>query len=402
MRHLAVLSLHTSPLVQPGAGDGGGMTVYVREVVSALARAGGQATVFTRRTDDRTPEVVEVEPGFRVVQIDAGHFDLPKERLPGIVDEFADRVSEHLVAGDFDGLLANYWLSGMAGHRLKHELDLPLITVFHTLARVKAETGDFEPQRRMDAEAEVIRCSDVILANSAEEVRQLVHHYGAVESRIEIVPPGVDHLSFSPGFQDDARDALGIDPGELLLFVGRIQPLKGVDVAVRTLAELDRPETRLVVVGGASGVAGPAEECRVRQLVDDLDLIGRVLFVPPQPHHQLATWYRASDVVIMPSRSESFGLVALEAAACGIPVVAAAVGGLRTLVCHGRTGYLVEGRRPADYAAHVSSLLDDFPGATEMAVCAAEHSWSYTWAATAARLRRVCDDLSLRTLVDCS
>ena len=402
MRHLAVLSLHSSPLVQPGAGDGGGMTVYVREVVSALARAGGQATVFTRRTDDRTPGVVEVEPGFRVVQVDAGHHDLPKERLPETVDEFTDRVSEHLVDGDFDGLLANYWLSGQAGHRLKHELDLPLITVFHTLARVKAENGDFEPQRRMDAEAEVIRCSDVILANSVEEVRQLTHHYGAVESRIEVVPPGVNHAFFSPGFQDDARDALGIGPGEVLLFVGRIQPLKGVDVAVHTLAELDRPDARLVVVGGASGVEGPAEERRVRRLVDQLDLGERVLFVPPQPHDRLATWYRASDVVVMPSRSESFGLVALEAAACGVPVVAASVGGLRTLVCHGRTGYLVEGRRPADFAAHVSSLFDDFAGTTEMAVCAAEHSWSYTWAATAARLRRVCDDLSLRALVDCS
>ena len=402
MRHLAVLSLHTSPLVQPGAGDGGGMTVYVREVVSALARAGGQATVFTRRTDDRTPGVVEVEPGFRVVQVDAGRHDLPKERLPEIVDEFADRVSEHLVDGGFDGLLANYWLSGQAGHRLKHELDLPLITVFHTRARVKAETGDFEPKRRMDAEAEVIRCSDVILANSVEEARQLTHHYGAVESRIEVVPPGVDHSSFSPGFQDDARDSLGIGPGEVLLFVGRIQPLKGVDVAVRTLAELDRPDSRLVVVGGASGVEGPAEERRVRRLVDQLGLGERVLFVPPQPHDRLATWYRASDVVVMPSRSESFGLVALEAAACGVPVVAAAVGGLRTLVHHGRTGYLVEGRQPVDYATRVSALFDDFAGATEMALCAAEHSWSYTWAATAARLRRVCDDLSLRALVDCS
>ena len=402
MRHLAVLSLHTSPLAQPGIGDGGGMTVYVRELVSSLARAGGQATVFTRRTDDRTPEVVEVEPGVRVVQVDAGCHDLPKERLTDTVDGFADGVSEHLVDGDFDGLLANYWLSGQAGHRLKHELDLPLITVFHTLARVKAETGDFEPQPRMDAEAEVIRCSDVILANSAEEVRQLTHHYGAVESRIEVVPPGVDHTFFSPGFQDDARNALGIGPGPLLLFVGRIQPLKGVDVAVRTLAELDRADATLVVVGGASGVEGPDEERRVRRLVSELGLTERVRFVPPQAHDRLATWYRASDVVVMPSRSESFGLVALEAAACGVPVVAASVGGLRTLVSHGRTGYLVEGRDPIAYAAHTATLFDDTAAAAEMAMSAAEHSWSYTWATTAARLRRVCDGLSQRVLVDCA
>ena len=329
------------------------MNVYVRELVSALAQAGGEATVFVRRSDPTPPETVEVEPGVTVVHVEAGPFDLAKEELPGVVDEFADQVAERLVAAEldgngFDGLLANYWLSGVAGHRLKHELELPLTTVFHTLARVKAETGDSEPQRRLDAEAEVIACSDVILANSEEEVHQLVNLYGADPSRIEVVPPGVDHAFFSPGFQGGARDAVGLGPGPVLLFVGRIQPLKGVDVAVCTLAELDRSDARLVVVGGASGREGPAEERRIRCLVGDLGLTDRVHFVQPQPHHSLSTWYRAADVLVMPSRSESFGLVALEAAACGIPVVAAAVGGLRTLVDHGRTGYLVEGREPAD------------------------------------------------------
>ena len=407
MRRIAVLSLHTSPLVQPGSGDGGGMNVYVRELVSALAQAGGEATVFVRRSDPTPPETVEVEPGVTVVHIEAGPFDLAKEELPGVVDEFADEVAKRLIATEldgngYDGLLANYWLSGVAGHRLKHELELPLTTVFHTLARVKAETGDQEPQRRLDAEAEVIACSDVILANSEEEVHQLVNLYGADPSRIEVVPPGVDHAFFSPGFQGGARDAVGLGPGPVLLFVGRIQPLKGVDVAVRTLAKLDRGDARLVVVGGASGREGPVEERRIRCLVGDLGLTDRVHFVPPQSHHSLSTWYRAADVLVMPSRSESFGLVALEAAACGIPVVAAAVGGLRTLVDHGRTGYLVEGREPVNYADHVAVLLDDPASATEMAAAAAERSWSYTWSATASRLHRICDDLSFRSLVDCT
>lgn len=407
MRRIAVLSLHTSPLVQAGSGDGGGMNVYVRELVSALAQAGGEATVFVRRSDPTPPETVEVEPGVTVVHIEAGPFDLSKEELPGVVDEFADQVAERLITADLDGngydaLLANYWLSGVAGHRLKHELELPLTTVFHTLARVKAETGDLEPQRRLDAEAEVIACSDVILANSQEEVHQLVDLYGADPTRIEVVPPGVDHAFFSPGFQGGARDAVGLGPGPVLLFVGRIQPLKGVDVAVHTLARLDRSDARLVVVGGASGREGPAEERRTRCLVGDLGLTDRVHFVQPQPHHSLSTWYRAADVLVMPSRSESFGLVALEAAACGIPVVAAAVGGLRTLVDHGRTGYLVEGREPADYADHVAALLDDPVLATEMAAAAAERSWSYTWSATASRLHRICDDLASRSLVDCT
>ena len=404
MRRLAVLSMHTSPLIQPGSGDGGGMNVYVRELVSALAQTGRSSTVFVRRADRHAPEVVEVEPGFRVVHVDAGDPDLPKEALPAVVDEFADRVAGHIRAdGGFDGLLANYWLSGMAGHRLKHELGLPLTTVFHTLARVKAETGDFEPRRRIEAEAAVIQCSDVILANSVDEVDQLTGLYAADPGRIEVVPPGVDHAFFSPGHQGGARDATGLGSGPVLLFVGRIQPLKGVDVAVRTLAHLgDHPDARLVVVGGSSGVDGPAEERRVRRLVDDLGLADRVLFVPPQPHHRLSTWYRAADVLVMPSRSESFGLVALEAAACGVPVVAAGVGGLRTLVDHGSTGYLVHDRDPATYAEHVSRILGDPSMATELAAMAAERSWSYTWAATATRLRRIGDDRASRALVDCA
>ena len=403
MRRLAVLSLHTSPLVQPGSGDGGGMNVYVRELASALSQAGGRSTVFTRRVDPDTATVVDVEPGFRVVHIDAGAHDLSKEDLPTVVDDFADGVAAYLDAHPgHDGILANYWLSGVAGHRLKHELGLPLATTFHTLARVKAETGDPEPLRRIRAESEVVGCSDVMLANSAEEVRQLVELYGAEPSRIEVVPPGVDHAFFRPGSQAVARRATGLGDGPVLLFAGRIQPLKGVDVAVRTLADLGRSDARLVVVGGASGSNGNAEERRLREVAESHGVADRVRFVPPQPHHCLAYWYQASDVVVMPSRSESFGLVALEAAACGIPVVAAAVGGLRTLVEHGRTGYLVDGRDPSIYAAHVAEILDDPIAASHMSTAATERSWSYTWSATAARLRRICDDLSSRVLVDCA
>ena len=404
MNHLAVLSLHTSPLVQPGSGDSGGMNVYVRELVSALARSGRESTVFVRRTDLTTPEVVDVEPGFRVVHVTAGALDLSKEELPEIVNLFADQVSKWIrTHGGFDGLLANYWLSGLAGHRLKHELGLPLTTVFHTLARVKAETGDIEPQRRMDAETAVARCSDIILANSEEESRQLVDLYGTDSSRIEIVPPGVDHSLFSPGDQDEARKAIGLNGDPVLLFVGRIQPLKGVEVAIETLAQLKKyPNAQLIIVGGASGPEGPATEEKIWSLVNQLDLIDRVLFVPPQAHHDLCMWYRSADVLIMPSRSESFGLVALEAAACGIPVVASDVGGLRTLVDHGRTGFLVEGRQPEDFAQHINNLLSDSIAGAEMAVAAAEKSWSFTWQATAERLKKVCDSRASLALVECS
>jgi D-inositol-3-phosphate glycosyltransferase len=385
------------------------MNVYVRELVSALAQAGVTSDVYTRRWADGLPDMVDVEPGFRVVHVDAGPVDLPKEALPEVVDEFASGVLDHLVTSNdqmgVDALHANYWLSGVAGHRLKHELDLPLVSTFHTLARVKAETGDPEPQRRVDAEAQVIGCSDAILANCPAEAAQLQLLYGADPARIEIVPPGVVHAFFSPGDRAGARAALshlGPLDGPVLLFVGRIQPLKGLDVAVRALAELDDPTAVLVVVGGASGRDGRAEVERIEKLAAALGVSERVRFAAPQPHHMLSTFYRAADVVLVPSRSESFGLVALEAAACGTPVVAAAVGGLRTLVEHGRTGFLVEGRDPTVLAAYAEQVLTNPPLAAELSAQAAHRARDFTWSTAAGRLRRIYADLTTRSLVTCT
>ena len=298
--------------------------------------------------------------------------------------------------GGTDILHANYWLSGVVGHEIKHLLGLPLVTTFHTLARVKAETGDHEPQRRIDAEAEVIGCSDVITANSVAETQQLARLYDADPLRIEEVAPGVEHALFSPGDQAGARRAIGLGDGPALMFVGRIQPLKGVDVAVRALAALDRPDATLMIVGGASGAAGDAEVDRIQRMIDELGVRPQIRFVEPVPHHLLSTYYRAADLVIAPSRSESFGLVALEAAACGTPVVAAAVGGLRTLVDHGRTGFLVEGRDPAVYAAFANEILDSPLLSAEMAMNAAERARAYTWTAMADRLIGVYSGLRQR------
>jgi D-inositol-3-phosphate glycosyltransferase len=403
VRRLAVISLHTSPLVQPGAGDSGGMNVYVRELVAALAQAGVPSDVYTRRWEHDLPDEVEVEPGFRVIHVPAGPPELPKQALPSVVDDFADGVAAHLEP-DVDALHANYWLSGVAGHRLKHELGLPLVSTFHTLARVKAETGDPEPLRRVRAEADVIGCSDVILASNTAEARQLEGLYGADPNRIEIVPPGVDHAFFSPGPRDGARAALAplqLGTGPLLLFVGRIEPLKGLDVAVETLAHLEDRDAVLVTVGGAKRRSGADEVRRIRHLAHSLGVAHRVHFVDPQPHHLLSTYYRAADVVVVPSRSESFGLVALEAAACGTPVVAAAVGGLRTLVDHGRTGFLIDERDPQSYATHVSKIFDDPGLGAAFGQAAAVQARRYTWSTTAARLRRVYTDLTARAPVEC-
>ncbi|MGH9223106.1 MAG: glycosyltransferase, partial [Acidimicrobiales bacterium] len=313
MRRLAVLSLHTSPLAQPGAGDGGGMNVYVRELSSALVHAGVDCDVYTRAWRRGLAPTVELEPGLRVHHVRAGPAALiAKEELPAVVDAFADGV---LAALDRDGrpdvLHANYWLSGVVGHALKHRLNLPLVSTFHTLSRVKAEASEEEEAVRAKAEGEVIGCSDAILASSFHEAAGLERLYSADPTRIEIVPPGVDHEVFCPGDRAEARAALGLGEGPVLLFVGRIQPLKGADVAVRALAKLARTDATLVVVGGPSGPDGPAELRRVRALVGELGLADRVWFVPPHPHEGLPAFYWAADVCLVPSRSESFGLVAL-------------------------------------------------------------------------------------------
>jgi D-inositol-3-phosphate glycosyltransferase len=381
------------------------MNVYVRELVGALAQAGVPCDVFTRTWSDSLAPVVAVEPGVRVVHIDAGpRGEVPKEELPGLVPEFTQGVLQHIRAtGDVDVLHANYWLSGVAGHVAKHELGLPLVSTFHTLARVKVDADVAESAERVRAESAVIGCSDVILANCEEESRDLQEHYAARPERIEIVSPGVDHAFFSPGDRAGARHGIGwTSPGPMLLFVGRIQPLKGLDVAVGALAELDDERATLAVVGGPSGADGPDELARVLQLATDLGVRERVRFFPPQPHHLLSSWYRAADVVLVPSRSESFGLVALEAAACGRPVVASDVGGLRTIVEDGRTGFLVDGRDPAVYAARVASLLESSDLATEIGNAAAAHAARFTWSTAAARLRRVYADVAARALVDCA
>lgn len=404
MQRVAVLSLHTSPLAQPGSGDSGGMNVYVRELVSALAQAGVQCTTYTRATQPGLPEVVQVEPGHRVVHIPAGPYDLAKEQLPNVLTEFGDAVVDHLKNDSpADVLHANYWLSGLVAHRVKHELELPFVSTFHTLAKVKAEGGDLEPEWRHRAESEIINCADAICVSCTEEERQFRRLYGNPAGRIEIVAPGVEHAFFAPGEQAGARQALGLPVGvPVLLFVGRIQPLKGPDVAVQALAELNRPDALLLIVGGASGAEGDGEVHRLHGLIDELGVADQVRFVEPQPHHILSTYYRAADVVVVPSRSESFGLVALEASACGIPVVASAVGGLLTLVDHGDNGFLVPDREPALFARYVGEIIDDPALAARLGAHGAQRARRYTWSFAAARLRRLYADLAVRELVACA
>ena len=422
MRRLAVLSLHTSPLAQPGTGDGGGMNVYVRELTAALARTGVACDVFTRAWSPDLPSVVEVEPGLRVHHVPAGPPEaVPKEALPAVVEEFTADVLGRMAAptgsGGTEGgglpytsVHANYWLSGLSGHVIKHELNLPLVCTFHTLDRVKAESMPEEveadmPLRRAEAEASIIECSDAVLASCSVEADQIASLYGGEPGRIRIVPPGVDHAFFGPGHRPQARRALGLPlDGRLLLFVGRIQPLKRADVAIEALAELrahgDEPY-RLVVVGGPSG---PHGEKSLHSLYDVADARGVrefVHFIEPQPHELLSSYYRAADVCLVPSRSESFGLVALEAAACGTPVVASAVGGLTTLVDDGHTGYLVDEPDPRAYAAAVRRVFERPRGPERLSTASVLRARLYTWRAAAATLVELHDELAAGRLVEC-
>jgi D-inositol-3-phosphate glycosyltransferase len=393
------------------------MNVYVRELTAALARSNVACDVFTRADGLEQPASVDVEPGFTVHHIVAGpRSSLEKGRLHLLTDEFTEAVDqkmdelERTNALAFDAIHANYWLSGVVGHTLKHRRSLPLVSTFHTLDRVKAETIPEEidpndPELRARAEAEIIGCSDAVLASCTVEADQIIDLYGADRDRVSIISPGVDHAFFSPGVRAQAQRAVSLQGiGPLLLFVGRIQPLKGVDIAVRTLRILiDRgvPTARLVIVGGPSGPEGQNEVAQLHLLVAQLHLQNHVTFIPPQRHELLSTYYRAADCVLIPSMSESFGLVALEAGACGTPVVAASVGGLTTLVDDGSTGYLIESRSPDDYAEALHRLWTKPGQRSAMAAAATEKASHYTWPIAAAGLLELYGRLTERNLVTC-
>jgi D-inositol-3-phosphate glycosyltransferase len=370
-RRVATLSVHTSPLDQPGAGDAGGMNVYIVEVSRRLAARGIAVDVFTRATSSDLPPVVEMAPGVTVRHVSAGPFEgLGKEELPAQLCAFTAAVlreeAQH-EPGFYDVVHSHYWLSGQVGWLARDRWSVPLIHTAHTLAKVKNEAlaeGDHpEPRARVIGEEQVVAEADRLIANTDEEARQLVRLYGADPARTLVVPPGVDLDRFVPGSRAAARRAVGIpDDALVLLFVGRIQPLKAPDVLLHAAAQMlaDDPALRArlqVHVVGAPCGSGLEAPRQLEELASSLGIADVVRFSPPQPPERLADHYRAADVTVVPSHNESFGLVALEAQACGTPVVAAAVGGLRTAVRDGISGVLVDGHDPRDYAAAVRSVL---------------------------------------------
>ncbi|MBM6403137.1 D-inositol-3-phosphate glycosyltransferase [Phycicoccus sp. CSK15P-2] len=396
-----MVSVHTSPLAQPGTGDAGGMNVYVLEVARQLARQGTAVDLFTRTTSASLADLVEVEPGIVVRHVAAGPYEgLSKEDLPGQLCAFAAgmmRVAAHAPSGYYDLVHSHYWLSGQVGWLAADRWGVPLVHTMHTMARVKnlhlADGDEPEPRGREIGEAQVVDAADRLVANTEREASELVELYGADPDRVAVAEPGVDLTTFRPGSRVEARAALGL-PSEavLLLFVGRIQPLKGPDVLVRAAAELVRRDPslreRLVVgiLGGASG-SGVRNPMGLPELAERRGIGTALRVVPPVDRETLAQWYRAADVVAVPSHSESFGLVAVEAQACGTPVVAANVGGLPTAV--GDAGVLVDGHDTASWASALGSVLCDPELASGLSRRAVEHAQGFGWARTAEKLQGV-------------
>jgi D-inositol-3-phosphate glycosyltransferase len=387
---VAVLSVHTSPLAQPGTGDAGGMNVYVLQTALQLARRGVEVEIFTRATSSADPPLVRVAPGVLVRNVVAGPFEgLDKYDLPTQLCAFTAgvlRAEATHEPGYYDIVHSHYWLSGQVGWLARDRWAVPLVHTAHTLAAVKnaalADGDSPEPPLRAVGEQQVVDEADRLIVNTEHEAQQLVSLHHADPDRIDVVHPGVDLDTFTPGDQATARAALGLAADErILAFIGRIQPLKAPDVLLRAAAKLNGrfDNLRVLVAGGPSG-SGLAEPESLVRLADELGISDVVTFLPPQSREQLVNVYRAADLVAVPSYSESFGLVAIEAQACGTPVVAAAVGGLPVAVRDGVTGTLVGSHDTGDWATAIADLLERDP--EPMRRAAVEHAATFSWAHT--------------------
>jgi D-inositol-3-phosphate glycosyltransferase len=405
---IAMLSLHTSPLDQPGMGDSGGMNVFVRAVADRLGARGIAVDVFTRCAGRGVPEVEPLGPpsyGGRVIQVQAGPCaEVAKPALPGLVPGFADSLLGRVEAEGlrYDLVHSHYWLSGAVGIAAAGRWGVPLVASFHTLGLVKDLSAgpdeDPEPPERLAGERELIARAGRILAPTPAEAAHLIELYEASPDRIRLVPPGVDRDRFRPLPAEEARRALGLGDARVALFVGRFQPIKGPETAVRALAEairLDPGGTEGLVLALVGGPGGPRPDAlgQLQALAASLGVGHRVRFFPPRRHEDLPQVYAAADVVLVPSRSESFGLVALEAQACGVPVVASAVGGLRHLVDDGGSGFLVSPGDPAAFGRRIVEILRDPALAGRLGAGAVDRASAYPWEATAEGLISVYGEL---------
>jgi D-inositol-3-phosphate glycosyltransferase len=397
---IAMVSVHGCPYIRAGEKDAGGMNIYVLETARELARRGARVDVFTRRHDLRDEQVMELAPRARVIHLDAGPVSAEKEGVFEHVPDFCSALLEfqRSEAIAYDLVSSHYWLSGLAGLDLAHRWDVPHVTSFHTLAEVKrrARPGESEHPRRASSERQIACEADRIVVWSEHERQALVQLYGADAERVLIIPPGVDVARFRPLDRATSRRSLGLGPGRILLYVGRLERLKGVDILFRAVAGLDdAADVRVIVVGGS---ANSPELGRLRRIASTLGIAGRVTFQGSLPQERLPEYYGAADICVLPSFYESFGLAALEAAACGIPVVASRVGGLPTIVRDGETGYLVAWRCPGPFQERLDLLLRNENLRHQMGRAAREHAEGLSWELSAGRLCGLFQELVVANL----
>ena len=386
---VALISYHTCPLAAPGQGKAGGMNVHVRELAKAMADRGVVVDVFTREHDYRCGEAEPGWDGVHYVHVPAGPRDAPLGDLPNYLDEFVAGVGEYQQRNNIRYLAihSHYWLSGWAGSRLAAVTGTPQVVTFHTLSRIKLQSrsGEQEPVMRQETEERIIAEADRVVAFSPHERDAMVRLYGADRNRVSLIPCGVDLSRFRPIGQKEARQQLGLNGHKVMLYVGRIEPLKGADLLLHAAASLESDEgVQVLVVGSDADGSGELE--RLHQLSDDLQLGDAVEFVGRVPQEQLALYYSAADVCVVPSFYESFGLAALESMACGTPVVASRVGGLSTIVQHGRTGYLKSWRCPEAFAQSLEMIMSNEDLRESMGRAARTRAETLSWDQVAGRL----------------
>ena len=403
---IATLMVHSSPLDQAGIGDAGGMNVYVVESAKKMAQAGVSVDIFTRANHPNLPETVEIADGVNVKHLVAGPFEgLSKEELPSQLGALTSSFMNYQkqLPNDYYSLLhSHYWISGQLGWMVSERTGTPLIHTMHTTAKVKnlnlADSEKPEPQTRAIGEEQVVKASTGLIANTDAEAASLVSLYDACPDNVFVVAPGVDLQTFSPGSgKSAARVKLNIAPDAIMLtFVGRIQPHKGPDVLLRAVSEMVthsphlKAKLAVVIMGGASG-SGVNELESLKVLAKFLKIDDVTHFIEPVSRELLPDWYRASDLVCVPSYSESFGLVALEAQACGTPVVATAIGGLRTAVSDGISGSLVDGHDPKAWSAVISRLIAEPQRRLLLSMGAVIHASHFGWENTAHKTLEVYD-----------
>jgi D-inositol-3-phosphate glycosyltransferase len=388
---VALVMVHTSPLEQAGTGDAGGMNIYVIESAKRMAAVGVDVDIFTRKIDESQPDVIEYQKGIRII-----HLTLPvgtkKEEIPSLIPAMADEFKKKIKGQGYQVIHSHYWISGKVAMPAAKEFKIPMVHTMHTMARVKnsalAEGEIPEPMIRVQGESQIVEAADALIANTDSEAASLVSLYDACPDNVAVVMPGVDLYNFTSD-RKDARKNLGLEKSKLIIsFVGRIQPHKGPEILIRAVNEMMthnpelRVDLRVLIAGGVSGVKNN-EDIRLRELVNWLKLDDVIKFLEPISREKLPDLYRSSDLVCVPSYSESFGLVALEAQACGTPVVASAVGGLRTAVADGISGVLVDGHDPRAWSSVLARLLMEPQRRILLSMGAVEHASHFGWDRTA-------------------